>query len=301
MISNTLRNVPSRRLAAFASALVLAGFQLARGASALGDYDELIEPEIQTVVATSYYIVVDATPKKLVDNSGLSAPVKTGDRLPALWPTHDTNLVNMYWSGSEHTPIITLQLPALFDIRGLHYWNFNQAGAPADDHGHGSGGSAHTGGGGSTTLSGGPERGVRLVNIQVSPTPEGPFESLGSFEFTEATGALDYRGDTLEFGRTVRARYVRLAVQTDWGGDFPGLSEIRFIGNAIPSLHITRRPEGVRLEWTRSALGYVLEERSEIAAGSWTPVPAAPAANEDRFELDVTPEAPARFYRLTRP
>ncbi len=50
----------------------------ARAASAVGDQDEIITPDIQAVIDSFYYIIVDASPKKLLDNSGLSEALNTG-------------------------------------------------------------------------------------------------------------------------------------------------------------------------------------------------------------------------------
>ena len=241
--------------------------------------DIIILPEQQTVIASTYYAVIDASPLRLLDNSGLSSPLNTGDPVPAVYPAHDTNLANMYWSGSEHTPIVTFSLPETFDLRGLHYWNFNEPSSPGND---------------------GTGRGFKNVAIYYSADAvAGAYTLLGTFQFQEASGTIDYRGATLSFGQTIRAHYLRLAVLGDWGGDFAGMSEVRFLGSAIPSLQALPSASGVTLSWP-VAPGYVLQASSDLAnPAAWTPVSSPNSGGPNT--VTVPTDSPFQFFRLAKP
>lgn len=180
---------------------------------------EVIDPNEENAIASSYYPVVDASPQKAVDNSGLSFALNQGDAIPAVWPSHDTLLTHMYWSGTEVAPTLAFTLPGTFEINSLHYWNYNEPG----DSGHG---------GGSRD---GPSRGMQNVTVSVSTQSlTGPYTVVGTYQFQEASGTPSYTGVTLPLGTTVTARYVRFQVNSDWGGDFSGLSEVRFLGGSEP-------------------------------------------------------------------
>jgi hypothetical protein len=175
-----------------------------------------IEPSDQDIVSSSYYPIVNAAPRRAVDGSGLSFQIPTGAPVPAVYPTHDTDLANMYWSGSEANPMIAFSLGGTFTVSAMHYWNENE---PADGHGQG-----HEG----------PARGMRTVAVAVSTTSIlGPYSSAGSVTLAEASGDPAYTGDTVNLPAAVTARFIRFQVLADWGGDFAGLAEIRFIGTAV--------------------------------------------------------------------
>jgi len=194
---------------------LLVGILLAQVARAGEIQQEIIDPEDQNVISSSYYPVVDASPKKAVDSSGLSSPLNNADAVPTVWPTHDTLLSDMYWSGVEVAPSMAFTLPGTYAINSVHYWNYNE---PAS---HGS--------------KDGPANGVQNITIQVSTgSVTGPYTTVGSYQFLEAPGNANYTGVTLPLGTTVVARYVKFQVLSDYGGDASGLAEVRFIGGSQP-------------------------------------------------------------------
>ena len=175
--------------------------------------DVIIDPDVGTATATSYYFVEGLSPQRMVDNSGLAQPLNNGDPIPAVWPTHTNVRADMYWSGAENTPTLTFTLHGFHDISSLHYWNYNDPGCGPH-------------------CNNGPERGFRGVDILVATDSVlGPYTLVGSYEFAEAPGTPDYTGATLALGQTVRARFVQLHVTSDWTGEAAGSAEIRFMGN----------------------------------------------------------------------
>ena len=210
----------SRRIASLMKLSVLIGALVCAAARAAQVEQQIIDPEKQNVISSSYYPVVDASPQKAVDNSGLSSPLNDGDAVPSAWPTHDTTLGDMYWSGSEVTPVLAFSLSGTYAIDSLHYWNYNESG---EGGGHGGG------------TRDGPARGMQNVTIQSSNgSVTGPYTTVGTYQFQEAPGDPSYTGVTLPLGKTIVARYIKFQVNSDWGGDFAGLAEVRFLGGSQP-------------------------------------------------------------------
>ncbi|MFT5526977.1 MAG: Ca2+-binding RTX toxin-like protein, partial [Pirellulaceae bacterium] len=109
---------------------------------------------------------------------------------------------------------VVYDLGDTYDLEKLHVWNYNE-------------------GAGSAT------RGVNQVELLVSTDIDDPFVSLGTFNFSPATGLTDETGEDIDLSTFTDADFVRrvqLNVISSHGGDndFAGLSEIRFFGEHIP-------------------------------------------------------------------
>src|SRR5438309_9618464 len=109
------------------TALTCAALALAALASRAGatPNEEIIDPDQESISATSYYPTFGQVPSKMVDNSGLSSPLLTGSPVPAAYPTHDTVLTDMYRSGKDTHPDLFFSMGGVYSIDSLHYWNFN--------------------------------------------------------------------------------------------------------------------------------------------------------------------------------
>ena len=187
----------------------------------------LIDPDQESVSATSYYATFGQVPSKMVDNSGLSSELPTGTPVPvsdASYPTHDTALIDMYRSGKDTHPDLFFSLNGTYQLSALHYWNFN--GDNRDSH--------PTGGDRET-----PGDGIASVDIAVSTSSvAGPYTTIGTYALEQAPVLPTYTGATLSLGTPAAARYVRFHINSNFSGAGPdasgyfGLSELRFIGHA---------------------------------------------------------------------
>ena len=188
--------------------------------------DEIIDPDQQSISATSYYPTYGQIPSKLADNSGLSSPLSTGAPVPltdAAYPTHDTTLVNMYRSGKDTHPDLFFSLNAEYKLTGLHYWNFN-----ADNT------ATHPTGGDRETSA----DGIQSLDIAVSTTGiTGPYTTVGTYTLNQAPVDASYTGETLPFSQIADASYVRFHINSNFSAAGPdasgyfGMAELRFIGS----------------------------------------------------------------------
>ncbi|MFB0525228.1 MAG: discoidin domain-containing protein, partial [Phycisphaerae bacterium] len=139
---------------------------------------------------------IDTGPQKTIDGSGLS----DGD-------LHSTNAKDMWLSnvaGPQPT-WIEYEFDRIYKLHEMWVWNQNQVVE--------------------STIG----FGAKDVTIEYS-TDGVDWLAMGNFEFAQAPGLDDYAHDTtVDFG-VVAARYVRLTVNSNWGGIINqyGLSEVRF-------------------------------------------------------------------------
>jgi len=192
--------------------------------------DEIIDPDQESISATSYYPTFGQVPSKMVDNSGLSSHLPTGSPIPAsdaAYPTHDTLLTDMYRSGKDTHPDLFFSMGGVYSIDSLHYWNFN-----------GDNTASHPVGGDRER----PVDGIQSVDIAISTSSvAGPYTTIGTYTLAEAPVRPDYTGATLSLGTNVAAKFIRFHVNTNFspaGADqssYFGLSELRFIGHSQPA------------------------------------------------------------------
>jgi len=161
-------------------------------------------------------------PAKTINGSGL-----TGD-------AHSTILTDMWLSGKTPQPAwIQYEFDQAYKLHQMLVWNSNQMTEP--DIGYG----------------------AKEVTVETSTDGSTWTALAGVPEFAQATGLSDYVANTIvDFGG-VSARFVRLTIQTNWGGLVRqrGLAEVRFFH--IPVRARQPRPldgaadvsPGARLEW----------------------------------------------------
>jgi len=134
-------------------------------------------------------------PEKTVDGSGLDAANQ-----------HSTLETDMWLSSAGSPQWIRYEFSKTVKLNQMLVWNSNQAFESVFGFG------------------------ARKVTVDYSADGQ-TWSTLGEFEFVRAPGAAAYTADTkVPFGGAT-ARYVKLTIQTNWGGMAPqcGLSEVRFL------------------------------------------------------------------------
>jgi len=164
-----------------------------------------VEPSsypIQNVTATaSGSSNVGTSPAKTVDGSGLNANNQ-----------HSTSAMDM-WLSNTTTPggaWIQYAFDAEYKLDKLLVWNSNQMVEPFVGFG------------------------AKSVTIAYS-SDGADWTTLGDFEFAQATGSADYTANTTVDLAGVVARYVKLTINSNWGGVAAqyGLSEVRFFSTPV--------------------------------------------------------------------
>ncbi|MBP8304934.1 MAG: discoidin domain-containing protein [Phycisphaerae bacterium] len=163
-----------------------------------------------------------------------TGPTKTIDRSGLDGDAHGTTLADMWLSGKTPQPAwIQYEFDQAYKLHQMLVWNSNQMTEP--DIGYG----------------------AKEVTVETSTDGSTWTALAGVPEFAQATGLSDYVANTIvDFGG-VSARFVRLTIQTNWGGLVRqrGLAEVRFFH--IPVRARQPRPldgaadvsPGARLEW----------------------------------------------------
>jgi hypothetical protein len=127
---------------------------------------------------------------------------------------HGTTATNTMWltNGTVLSPQdplpaqITFDLGSTQNLTQLKVWNYNEAGAT--------------------------NRGARAVEILVAATAGGTFTSVGTFNFTQASGATTEAGFDIPFVQN-GVRQVQLNITTNWGAasNYVGLAEVKFFND----------------------------------------------------------------------
>jgi len=135
---------------------------------------------------------------------GLAIDLETGDPAPGVYPLHNSNWEDQWLTAVVDTDTwITYDLGAEYVVSGFHQWNYNEGG-----------------GGG---------RGANAVELTFSTTSAlAGFGSSHSTTFGQASG-LSHAGETQSLPDYVVARWVRLDINSNHGGNHTGLAEIRFL------------------------------------------------------------------------
>lgn len=157
---------------------------------------------IRNIIARASSSVSGSGPDKTVDGSGLD----TSDG-------HSTDLKTMWQSGNVSPHWIEFEFDKLYTLHELWVWNSNLTAEPSVGFG------------------------AKTVKIEYSTdgTTWTPLEGVP--QFARAPGEPGYTADTKVGFGGVSAKYVKLTIDTNWGGLSPavGLSEVRFF-------HIPERP-----------------------------------------------------------
>jgi len=153
-----------------------------------------IEGDAITATASSIFSE-GMTADKTIDGSGLDADDLHGTLSPDMWLSHVT----------DFSPWIQYEFDKTYKLDKMLVWNSNQPIEPSIGFG------------------------VKGVTIELSTDGEA-WTPLGEFEFAQAPGLDGYAANTTVDFAGAAAKYVRLAVSSNWGG-LPGpagLSEVRF-------------------------------------------------------------------------
>lgn len=169
-------------------------------------------------------------------NNPDAGPGHTSDPNDSMWLTRVPGV-----GGSDTNPFIIVDLGAEYLVDSFHLWNYNE-------------------------LGGNTNRGVRAVDVLSStgertmggdgaPTAD-TFTLRQSFEFAQAPGTNGYTGVAYTFTSAFVARYIKLDINSSWGADGYGLSEIQFNGGPVPepaSLALVAAGAGLILGRRRTA------------------------------------------------
>jgi hypothetical protein len=100
--------------------------------------------------------------------------------------------------------------------------------------------------------------GFGAKDVKVEYSADGSaWTALGDFEFAQATGAADYTANTTVAFAGIAAQFVKLTINSNWGGVMPqfGLSEVRFFSIPVtaqepqPASGATDVDPQVRMTW----------------------------------------------------
>ncbi len=235
---------------------------------------EPVSYRIAKVTATASSATEGMGPEKTVDGSGLNNNNQHGTDSSQMWLSSP--------SGSQPT-WIQYEFDGVYKIHQLLVWNSNQMLEPVLGVG------------------------AKKVTIEYS-TDATAWTKLGEFEFARAPGTATYAGnDAVSFGGAV-AKYVRLTIQSNWGGVLQqyGLSEVRFFyipvlpREPIPAVAQKNVEVDSALTWRagREAAShqvYFGTDQQAVSAGT-APVKTVTAGSFDPGGLDL---GKTYFWKVT--
>jgi concanavalin A-like lectin/glucanase superfamily protein/carbohydrate binding protein with CBM4/9 domain/F5/8 type C domain-containing protein len=152
---------------------------------------------IENIIATASSAEAGAGPENTIDGSGLNASDQ-----------HSIEATDMWLSdvAGEQPAWIQYQFDGIYMLHEMSVWNYNVQFEPVLGFG------------------------IKDVAVEYS-TNGAEWTALGDFELGRATAKSDYAANTTIDLTGVVAKYVRLTVNSNWGGMLPqfGLSEVRFL------------------------------------------------------------------------
>ncbi|MBI5835210.1 MAG: discoidin domain-containing protein [Armatimonadetes bacterium] len=141
-------------------------------------------------------------PAKLIDSSGW------GETFPGSGVyTHTNNIYEggaCMWNGAGSAPAswLVFDLGAEQNVAGVYVWNYNETGWQA--------------------------RSVKDLDILASSDGK-DYQPVGTYVLEQATGRDDYTGQAVRFAKTVRARWFRFDIRSNYkGNDCSGMAKVRF-------------------------------------------------------------------------
>ena len=206
------------------------------------------------VVASSTQPNSPASPEHLIDHSGLDSDGKVS--------THTADSFRdggSMWNAAYESPEdatrrdtqawLVFDLGAAKDVRGMRIWNGNEK-TPGFD---------------------GTNRGVNEFEI-LAGDAEDALESVGIFQIAAARGEDADEGSEVDFGKPVKARYFKMQIISNHGGDIPSLSEVRFLGTGkdtgmpapAPKLIAPRYTRATPTPMTTNPVGIIFPEDSGV-------------------------------------
>jgi regulation of enolase protein 1 (concanavalin A-like superfamily) len=149
---------------------------------------------VRNIQATASSSSEEMGPEKTVDGSGLDAN-----------DLHSVEQTDMWLSamGGPQPTWIQYEFDGDYKLDRLLVWNYNQMLEPVFGFG------------------------AKNVTVEYS-TDGAAWTTLGEVEFVQAPGKATCRADTVVDFHGAVARYVKLTINSNWGGFLNGLSEVRF-------------------------------------------------------------------------
>jgi hypothetical protein len=151
--------------------------------------------QIKNVIATASSASPGSGPERTVDGSGLDNT-----------DGHSIDQKDMWWSMAEPSNWIQYEFDKVYTLHEMWVWNFNMMIEPLMGFG------------------------AKTVKIEYS-TDGTTWTALANVpEFAQAPGKAGYTANTIVSFAGVPAKFVKLTIETNWGGKTPqtGLSEVRF-------------------------------------------------------------------------
>lgn len=215
----------------FSAVAVLVSSLVAVQASAVPLVPAMIIRPVDATFSVANYGT--AVPTRAIDNSGLRdimaqpTTLNTGDAVPVVYPAHN----NVGHPGDATLSNNTQNLSMYFDLgavynlnqtASMHVWNYTETGG-----GHG--------------------RGVQNLSIYYTSTGTNIGNASGwtlaanNVTFSPSDDTNTYTGLDYTYLNNLSARFVRFDVTSNWsatlgGGNYTGLSEIRFISAEVPQV-----------------------------------------------------------------
>lgn len=195
---------------------VLVAMEMVWAVSAALGADGIIRPQEAMSSPGSSGLIIAS----VIDGSGLSTALVTGDAIPIPYPTESANWQNMYIAimGSG-VPWMEFDLGTPHRLTGFHLWNWN---APNNA-----------------------SRNIKNATVQVKLWG-GTYTTVSITPSTsaQAPGASTYTGDDYTFDNPITARFVKFTVTNDYGATDTGIAEIRFVGTQDPAQTFIVKPIG---------------------------------------------------------
>jgi hypothetical protein len=170
-----------------------------------------VEPKTYKLPAAS----IKATASSV--NNATMGPEKTIDGSGLVNGAHSTLETDMWLSkNGELTPWIQYEFDQVYALNEMLVWNSNQAMEPVVGYG--------------------------LMNVTVEYSENGQdWATLDTLDFAQAPGEAGYTANTtVDFGGAA-AKFVKLVVNSNWGGFLPqyGLSEVQFSYTPVKATQLT--------------------------------------------------------------
>lgn len=163
-------------------------------------------------------VYVDLSFNAVIDGSGLSAPMNTGDAIPGTLPTHvvgDAGLCGRYWSWDVYYGQVTFDLGALFNVDRLYFWNYAEL----------YNGLSYTG------------KGMRYITVSFSTDGENFTDPVSIFPAQlpdQVSNPQPNAPETFNF-TPIQARFIKFGefdwYDTTWAQ--AGFGEVRFAGDFL--------------------------------------------------------------------
>jgi subtilisin-like proprotein convertase family protein len=137
---------------------------------------------------------------------------------------------------------------------------------------------------------------------QYSPTFNQCTNLIGVAGDSTISPAVAAPSPTRSYSFSVAANQVFDVIVNGVNGSYGSYQLTVTGGSCEPVLHANNAPTGkVRLDWTTSAGGYLLESATNVSAPTWVGVTNAPVVNSGSYVVTNGASGTDKFYRLRKP